>query len=240
MGFRVTHPLTSPGMVVSIWGDPQTGLPIRIETTDRLEPGAKSISSDFVFNVELDESLFNMEPPAGYKVEHLRFKFTVGNEKDIVEALRFFSEVSGGAFPNDFGTQAHELLRNSGIVLKPGKSVDAEVRKWIKAQHWAGEQKLTDEQKQKVDAFREQAVSDRMSQCTRALRFVVGLLPQADVHYAGKGVKFGAADKPIFWYRPTNGKKYRVIYADLSVRDADTPPDVPGAQPMPGASSPKK
>ena len=58
------------------------------------------------------------------------------------------------------------------------------------------------------------------------------LLPkEADSHYAGKGVSLGAADTPIFWYRPKDSKKYRVIYADLSVRDADTPPSVPVAQP---------
>ena len=50
-------------------------------------------------------------------------------------------------------------------------------------------------------------------------------------HYAGKGVSLGAADTPIFWYRPKDAKTYRVIYADLSVRDADTPPSVPVVQP---------
>ena len=60
----------------------------------------------------------------------------------------------------------------------------------------------------------------------------IGLLPkEADSHYAGKGVSLGAADTPIFWYRPKDAKKYRVIYADLSVRDADTPPSVPDVQP---------
>ena len=80
-GYRVTHPLSMPGMVVNIWGDPQTGLPIRIETTNQLEPGIKTTSSNFVFNVELDESLFNLEPPASYKVTHTRYTFSVGSEK---------------------------------------------------------------------------------------------------------------------------------------------------------------
>ena len=61
----------------------------------------------------------------------------------------------------------------------------------------------------------------------RGLRFVALLPEQADSHYAGKGVSLGAADRPIFWYRPKDAKKYRVICADLSVRDADTPPNVP-------------
>jgi len=62
------------------------------------------------------------------------------------------------------------------------------------------------------------------------LNFANGLPPNADAHYVGKGVSFGAADTPIFWYRPKDSKKYRVIYADLSVRESDTPPNVPEAQ----------
>ncbi len=40
-----------------------------------------------------------------------------------------------------------------------------------------------------------------------------------DRHYAGKGVKLGTADRPIFWYKPKGSKNYRVIYADLSVKE---------------------
>ena len=47
------------------------------------------------------------------------------------------------------------------------------------------------------------------------------LLPEAaDAHYAGKGVKRDAKDRPIFWYQPEGAKKYRVIYADLAAGDA--------------------
>ena len=74
----------------------------------------------------------------------------------------------------------------------------------------------------------------------RGLLFTTQLSPEADAHYAGKGVSLGAADTPIFWYRPKDAKKYRVIYADLSVREADTPPSVPDAQPVPAPSSPKE
>jgi hypothetical protein len=56
----------------------------------------------------------------------------------------------------------------------------------------------------------------------------------------GKGVSFGAADMPIFWYRPKDSKNYRVIYGDLSVRDSDTPPNVTKGQPVPALSVPKE
>ena len=61
----------------------------------------------------------------------------------------------------------------------------------------------------------------------------IGLLPkEADWHYAGKRVSLGAADTPIFWYRPKDAKKYRVVYADLTVRESETPPSVPYVLPV--------
>ena len=85
-----------------------------------------------------------------------------------------------------------------------------------------------------------QEIAEAQIKLHRGLMFTAPLPPEADAHYAGKGVSLGAADTPIFWYRPKDAKKYRTIYADLSVRDADTPPSVPDAQPVPAPSSPKK
>ena len=91
------------------------------------------------------------------------------------------------------------------------------------------------EEKAKTDKFMED-----QGQIQRGIHFANHLPPSAEAHYVGKGVRLGAADTPIFWYRPTAAKKYRVIYADLSVREADAPPKVPKAQPAPGAAGPKK
>jgi outer membrane lipoprotein-sorting protein len=44
-----------------------------------------------------------------------------------------------------------------------------------------------------------------------------------DRTYAGKGVRLGQKETPVFWYRPGKSKNYRVIYADLSVKDV--PPE---------------
>jgi hypothetical protein len=48
---------------------------------------------------------------------------------------------------------------------------------------------------------------------------VHALPSESDWHYVGKDVKFGEADKPIFWYKPEGSQTYRVIYGDLSVKD---------------------
>ena len=39
-------------------------------------------------------------------------------------------------------------------------------------------------------------------------------------HYAGAGVKLGDAQKAIYWYLPDGSQTYRVIYGDLSAKDA--------------------
>ena len=44
-------------------------------------------------------------------------------------------------------------------------------------------------------------------------------------HYTGKGVKLGTPNRPILWYKPTGAENYRVIYADLSVKEM-TPEEV--------------
>ena len=67
------------------------------------------------------------------------------------------------------------------------------------------------------------------SRVNRGLRFVVHLPTAADAHYAGKGVKVDATDTPIFWYRLEGKAEYRVIRADLSAVEVDSPPKVPGA-----------
>jgi outer membrane lipoprotein-sorting protein len=67
IGFR----LVGYAMVIDLWGDPQTRLPIRAEGRAQSWPNIGWIASDFEFNVDLDESLFSTEPPPGYSVEKM-------------------------------------------------------------------------------------------------------------------------------------------------------------------------
>jgi len=48
------------------------------------------------------------------------------------------------------------------------------------------------------------------------IRFFKG---EGEWHYAGKDVKLGDAETPIFWYQPKDSETYRVIYGDLHVED---------------------
>ena len=69
----------------------------------------------------------------------------------------------------------------------------------------------------------------------RAFMFPLFLGPNAEAHYAGKGIKLDSKDSPILWFKPKGAKTYRVIYADLTVKDSDAAPIVPGATPIGGA-----
>jgi hypothetical protein len=96
-------------------------------------------------------------------------------------------------------------------------------------------QKSAKDQKDRTEKF-----MAAQTQVQRGVMFANELPPSADAHYAGKGVKLGTADKAVFWYRPKDAKKYRVIYGDLSVREADAAPNVAGAQALPEAGKAKK
>jgi hypothetical protein len=143
-------------------------------------------------------------------VSLMQYKMRTG---DYPKELTDLTEPNGGAFPDSLDMQPiMQIVAEKFVPGMGGKPNEEQMQKMAEAQ----------------------------KKLQRGLMFAVVLPPDADAHYAGKGVSLGAADTPIFWYRPKDAKKYRVIYADLSVREAETPPSVPDAQPVPAPSSPKK
>ena len=99
IGFRMTTRLS----VIDAWGDPKTGMPVRIDETRELMPNlkVKTTMSDFELNVDLDESLFSVEPPAGYKVTIVR-QANDGppGERGLIETFRSYLQFSGFEFPD--------------------------------------------------------------------------------------------------------------------------------------------
>lgn len=201
--------ISLPAGVFRVWGDPKTGLPVRIEATVAIMPNVKMTISDFAFNVDMDESLFSVEPPAGYEVIQVQrtpSDESPSEEEDLIAMFRYYSELSGGRFP--------DLLDMMWLSQT------------VRTQRWLADHLV---QPRKSMAKRNEEGSEAQAKLQRGMMFTVLLPKEADSHYAGKGVSLGAADMPIFWYRPKDAKKYRVIYADLSTREADTPPSVPVA-----------
>lgn len=90
----------------TVWADPDTALPIRIERTAK-EGIDKTILTNITFNIELDNGLFDMTPPEDYCVmnlatEEFKVPFEL-TEAHLIEELTTSARGLGGTFPTRFG-----------------------------------------------------------------------------------------------------------------------------------------
>ncbi|MHC4171802.1 MAG: LolA family protein [Planctomycetota bacterium] len=190
IGFRATHPKAE----VTIWADPETALPVRIE---QVGGQMKVTCKNLMFDVPMDKSLFSMDAPEGYTHQEVELDLTGSTEEDFIKGLRVRAELLGdGQFPE--GVAVADYLRQAPTM---GKKIE--------------ELGLSDEEATELGM--------KLSRHLLFIRFFKG---QGKWHYAGKGVKLGDAETPIFWYCPMGSETYRVIYGDLSVRDV-APEDLP-------------
>jgi hypothetical protein len=194
----------SPTELVTLWGDPATGYPVRIESVRSGLPRSEMITTKFEFNIDLPESLFDMTPPPGYKVLTFDLDFAKPSEQGLVDGFRTTIEFAGGEFPEslDFAG-VRKVAKDFKALAKGGKDPSDEELQW------------------------------RMKTATtigNGYTLALDLPASADAHYAGKGVKPGTPNRPIFWYKPEGASKYHVIFADLSVKEVDNAPQVPGAK----------
>ena len=143
------------------------------------------------FDVALDESRFSMEVPDGYVVQKAGgIDFKKSSESDFIETLRIWAEIiEDGHFPDSI---------NLEDIVKIGPNFDKGLK----------QANLTKQQ--------ETEIAMRWGQGLVFIRLFKG---QGQWHYAGKGVKLGDGDTPIFWYQPKDSETWRVIYGDLSVKD---------------------
>jgi outer membrane lipoprotein-sorting protein len=183
IGFHAAN----PKLDITIWADPRTALPVRIE---HAEGQMKVICKNIHFDASMDESLFSMEVPEGYKLKQTEIDLKGATEQDFIEGLRIRAQVFGdGTFPE--GVAVEDYLKEAPAF---GKKM--------------GELGLSEKEQNELGM--------KLAKHLLFIRFFKG---EGEWHYAGKGVKLGDADVPIFWYRPEGAENYRVIYGDLSVKD---------------------
>lgn len=89
---------------ITIWADPKTGHPIRIE----LGLGQMfSVMKNFEFNTPIDSSLVSMNLPEGYTEKKANIDLGNATEEDFIESLRIGAKILGdGVFPEEIGTEA--------------------------------------------------------------------------------------------------------------------------------------
>jgi len=129
---------TSPDGELTVWADPRTALPIRMEQKWRQ---IHYEFTDFEFDVVLDESLFSMDIPEGYStMPKAMLSITGSTEQDLVETLRIWAEmIRDGVFPKDFSRQAFmddmpKIRKRAAQDIKEGNQIEAPMkfaRGWI-------------------------------------------------------------------------------------------------------------
>jgi hypothetical protein len=175
-----------PKVEITIWADPETALPVRIE---QVSGQMKMICKNVKFDVPMDESLFSMDVPEGYKLQEVELDLMGSTEEDFVEGLRIRAEVfGGGQFPESVALE--DFLKEAPLVEKKMDELG-----------------LSDEEETELGL-----------KITRYLLFLRFFKGQGEWHYAGNGVKLGDAETAIFWYQPEGSETYRVIFGDLHVK----------------------
>ncbi len=213
-GFRTRSNMAD----VTLWADSLTARLVRVDI-DYSSGGGRSVMSNFRYDMELDPSLFSLEPPAGYTVQTQTVTMPV--EEDLVNILRLIAEHNNGSFPSVIG-------QNKEYMHAIQAASQSEAEKLFKTPET---QKLMNELKAKYGkdqpGFMKAWMKEWMKMIgpltqkhMKGMMFYGMLKPENDSHYVGGGVKLGTPNRPIFWYKPTGTDKYRVIYADLSVKEA--------------------
>ena len=83
---------------VTIWADPETALPVRIEYKT---PNMQITHDNMQFDIELEEARFSMEIPDGYVAQDTGIDFKDSSESGFVETLRIWAEIiEDGQFPD--------------------------------------------------------------------------------------------------------------------------------------------
>mgnify|MGYP000849197022 CR=1 FL=1 len=194
-GYRV-HDIDT---ITTVWVDPKTGEPARVEMEFPAAPGMDMILSDIRVDVPLDDSLFSLDPPAGYEPMGVGLQADIAEvgEQDFVEFLRLWSNWTvDHTFPPTVG--GTEIVTITFQMAREGKFVGPTAPGYEDNQ--------------------QQVMYDGM--------LFIGKLPTGTWRYAGQNVAFGDPQTPVFWYRPEGSSTYRMIYADLHVADV-APEDLP-------------
>jgi hypothetical protein len=105
---------SSPNEEVTIWADPQTAKPIRIEL---LLGQSLYILKNIEFDVPVDESLVSMEPPAGYTLPSMEYSMNQFTEQDFIESLRIWAEyLLDGRFPE--ALSAEDYFKTISLLVE--------------------------------------------------------------------------------------------------------------------------
>jgi hypothetical protein len=114
-GFKVV----SDGQTISLWVHPKTALPLLVEMAVPSMEGAKVVLSEITFDAPLDQKLFSLDVPEGYKLSQQKLNVTIDVEANVNNLMRSYTKASGGAFPeklNDWSAYSKLVAPGKGNI----------------------------------------------------------------------------------------------------------------------------
>ena len=230
IGFRSTL----NGEVVEAWFDQTTHLPklIRVKfaiaSFSEGEPEANlwRVVTDLKFDAEVDEQLFSMEVPEGYKsvtMDTPKVNPTAmkpATVDDLIEMLQFCAVQSEGVFPLSVSPSDE-----SGTAM----AVQSQFVKSLEDQFENGSES------EKNAAM--QQVVETGTLFGKGNAFLFTMKAENKFEYFG-GASLEDNDRPLLWYLPDGSDKYTVVFADLSIEQLSLD-DLPAKPIVPkGATDP--
>jgi outer membrane lipoprotein-sorting protein len=127
----VGHEVNPSGSVTyAVWVDTKTSDLVQVEMKGMPKGSGitKSVMKDFEFNLSLDSKLFSFDVPAGYQATTAeKLPKLLPFEESLVEALKGYTELSGGNFPKsitDWGEWAI-LMTEKGLAKEKSTTLSA-------------------------------------------------------------------------------------------------------------------
>ena len=149
------------------------------------------IMKDLLWNQEIDPALFSTEPPEDYTLREKQHDVSELGENGLIQALAFWTEMSGGSFPEKINDLTDPNQINPMLIEK-----------------FDGDGDPLDE------------IEKAMKQATiisKGLMFAQDKKAEQNWHYAGEGIYLGDHDARICWWKLKDSNDYRVIFGDLSI-----------------------
>ena len=157
-----------------------------------------SVEHDIIFDVELDDALFSLEPPEGYKVIVERRPSVT--EQEMIEYLGVVAEYYDRTFPDHVLPRAFTSSEINKLYDKPEIDLTPAEQKFLEKDNYY---KLAN-----LNLF-------------PIRHFLRDHTIEGTWRYLGKGVELGDKDRIVCWYKLKSTNTFRVVYGDLSVKDVE-------------------
>lgn len=214
------------GMSYIVWIREDSKMPLKIQMADHVDAELAKLHftmTDFVWDAEVDESLFTLEPPDGYTLKEQNIDFSRGTVEDLVALLRFYALMNNGNFADAWNALTPATI---GKLMTLPEGTDDEKKtfatKQIAAAFGKRAEDLSEEQQDALTTeFQQVAIAGSV--------YFSRLLEANDWHYQGKGVALGETEKIVAWWSPKNdqddadasaeSQTAQVLYGDLRIKE---------------------